>query len=612
MLLGAELVVRLTVGQPYPGATILVLTACGLALLPLLPRELATPSRILAILPALAVASLSTLLTTISILGVSLTEVSIRLAAAGFVAVAVVASLLVNARAGHTLPRWEPKHEAIVVLFVLAIFAIALAASWDIVYPLQLSDLAHYLLYAEEVSGQGHLLIDDPFTLEPGQVFADPPAVGAVYGSFLVLDGISSWTLGGGLALVSACTVLSVFVAAAALWGAGAGVVAAAAYAVAPIRLDPMYWHGLGTDLACLFIPIVVLGLALIYRGRRDWRTVGLLALSLIGVATAHSTSAIIIAVLVVVAPILDLGSSAVSSAASVSSVVQTWWRSGIVKPVLASVIVACALGSGVIAHLRLQTAGLGEPVSYRFLGSDWLDRAAVAGYYSWQFLLITALALVLVLSSRSLRRDHALLAIAALAVACVVVSQVWRLHIPFEYRRVVYPLGIAMTLVVGAASLRFRLRATSIVIGVVTFAYLMQLSVGLRLPQRVLEGAEPTSVAVSGLWEFRKQLDSGQLPDASLIVTDACLASAPYFVRRRVVSSLSEREVGFESRVPPSRIASTILIGGRAGRELARGIGVDYVAVDPRCTPGAVAALNASIVIENDELVVARLPSAR
>ena len=39
-------------------------------------------------------------------------------------------------------------------------------------------------------AAQGHLLIDDPLAGEDERVFADPPAVGATYGSVLLLDGV--------------------------------------------------------------------------------------------------------------------------------------------------------------------------------------------------------------------------------------------------------------------------------------------------------------------------------------------------------------------------------------------------------------------------------------
>ena len=226
----------------------------------------------LAVVPALAVGSFSILLTTVSIVGVRLTEISVRAAVLVLVAALVALGAVVRADSEHGGPRrWSARREAAAVALLLAIFAFALASSWDIAYPFQArgTDWGHYLLYADEVSTQEHLLIDDPLAGEDGRVFADPPAVGALYGSLLILDGVSSWSLTAGIVVLSALTVLSVYAAVATLWGAGAGIAAAAAYAVAPIRLDPMYWHGLGTTLALLFVPVVVLALGLLFQTRR-------------------------------------------------------------------------------------------------------------------------------------------------------------------------------------------------------------------------------------------------------------------------------------------------------------------------------------------------------
>ena len=191
---------------------------------------------------------------------------------------------------------WAPRSELLALAVLTAVVAFAFASSWDLAYPFQArgTDWGHYLLYADEVEAQQSLLIDDPLAGEDDRVFADPPAVGAVYGSFLILEGISSWTLAWGLLVVSALTVLSVYAAVGGLWGVGAGLVAAGAYAVAPIRLDPMYWHGLGTTLALLFVPLTVLALGLLQRGSRDRRAVGLLAVSLASVAAAHATLSLI------------------------------------------------------------------------------------------------------------------------------------------------------------------------------------------------------------------------------------------------------------------------------------------------------------------------------
>jgi hypothetical protein len=605
-LVALDALVRVA-GGPYVGATVLLLAACGLALLAFLPRELGTPSLQAAVAPALAVGAFAALLTTISVVGIPLSEGSIRLSVAALVVGLVVLAALVP-RPGRASPRvWTPRGELVALAVLTAVTAFAFTSSWDLAYPFQArgTDWGHYLLYADEVEAQQSLLIDDPLAGEDDRVFADPPAVGAVYGSFLILDGISSWTLTWGLLVVSALTVLSVYAAVGGLWGVGAGLVAAGAYAVAPIRLDPMYWHGLGTTLALLFLPLTVLALGLLYRGSRDRRTVLLLAVSLASVAAAHATSALVVAVVVLLAPLVD----AVRRLLVGRPALRGWWRDGIVRPVLAGIGLALLLGAGVLAHLLQQSARLGEPVSYRFLGPDWLDRAAIEGYYSWEFLAVAAVALALVVSSRRLRGDPALLAALALALACVAVEELWRLQVPFEYRRVVYYLAIALVLVVGVASLRFRPRAAWIAVWVVAFAYLAHLSVGLRLPQRALDGSEPRDPAVTGLIAFRERLYGGELPEGRL-VSDPCLHFAvPYLVRRPTLPAFGERQVGFVDRLPLARKAARVLEGGAAGRAVAADLGVRYAVADPECAPGLAARLDGTVVLGNEGVVVVLLP---
>lgn len=597
-----ELLVRLAAGDPYPGATVLLLAACGLSLMPFLPRELGTPTLRAAVAPALGLGGLSIVLTSVSIAGAPLTETSIRLAIAALVAAA--AAIAARVGRGDTAT-WPLGRELAVALALASVAAVALASSWDIVYPLEVrgTDAGHYLLYVEEVAGQQRLLAEDPFAGEE-RLFADPAAVGAIYGSFLVLDGISSWTLGAGLVALSAVSVLSVFATAGALWGVGAGLLAASAYAVAPIRLDPMYWHGLGTTLALVFLPLVPLALGLLYRGRRDPRTVALLGFALVAVSAAHAPTAIVVAVVVIVALWLELLRRRSP---------RSWWQEGIGPPAVVAVAVAFLLGLGVVTHLREQAADLGRPVDPSFLGTDWLDRAAIDGYFSARFLLVAMLALALVVSSRRLRRDPALLPLLALALACILVSESWRVGFPFEYRRVVYPFGVGLALLLGVAFLRFRPRPAWIAVWMLALLAVAQLSVGLRLPQRVLDGAGPEPASVMGLRDLRERLDDGRLRDADMLVTDGCLHfGVAYLVRRPTIPAYGERQVGFESRLPLARKAAMILQGGAPGRELASELGADYAVVDPRCTPGVAERLDGTVVLANEELEVVLIPSTR
>jgi len=597
-------------GGDYVGVTALLVAACGLVLLPFVPAELDAPAVRVSVTPALGLASFAAVLTTVSIVGIRLDGLSIPLAIAGFVVLVAVGSTRLRTPQ-QRLPPAPRRRDALTLLALAAIVAFALASSWDVAYPFQArgTDWGHYLLYADEVATQGHLLLDDPLSGEDDRVFADPPAVGALYASAILLDGVSSWSLAGGIAVLSALSVLSVFVAAAVLWGTGSGLLAAGAYAVAPIRLDPAYWHGLGTALAMVFVPLVVMSLALLFRGARGRRHVLLLAVALLGVATAHSTSTIVVAMLLGTAVLVDLAATLVAARRDPGEAPRRWWREGIVRPLGAAVAVACVLGAGILAHLALQADALGAPVSYRFLDPGWLDRASLEHYYGAAFLVVSVVAVALVLSSSRLRRDRALLAVASLVLACVVVSQVWRVHVSFDYQRVVYYVGVALVLLIGAAFSRRSPRALWVGVFVLAIVVVARASVGLRLPERVAH-AEPRDPAVSGLLAFGKELDDGALPGSARIVSDGCLHFAtPYLLRRPTLPAFGERQVGFVDRLPLARQAAAILRGDAVGTALAARLGVRYVVADPTCEPDLARRLGGTTVEANDRLAVVRLP---
>ena len=88
------------------------------------------------------------------------------------------ASIALAHAAGDDSRRRRLAASSLTLLALAGIVAFALASSWDIAYPFQArgTDWGHYLLYADEVATQGHLLIDDPLAGEDDRVFADPPA----------------------------------------------------------------------------------------------------------------------------------------------------------------------------------------------------------------------------------------------------------------------------------------------------------------------------------------------------------------------------------------------------------------------------------------------------
>ena len=187
------------------------------------------------------------------------------------------------------------------------------------------------------------------------------------------------------------------------------------------------------------------------------------------------------------------------------------WWRHGIVAPVALAVAGAAVLGAGVAAHVLRQAERLGDPVDYRFFEPDWLSWRALDEYLSTGFLALAAVALLVLVWRRS-SGDAALLAVASLVLGCVAVSQLWRLGIAYEYRRVVYPFGLAFALLVGAAAARIGRWTIVAPVGLLACAVLAHQSVGFRLPQRLSRRAGcPTSTAPAALDALRGRIERGE-----------------------------------------------------------------------------------------------------
>ncbi len=305
-LLGVEIALRLAAGGPYPGATALLVLACGVSMLPFVPSELDRVVLRVGVVPSLGIVAFAVVVTTISIVGIRLTDVTIRVAIIAFVgACAVLARRTVRPPSRRT--NWRT--EGLAAVAVSLVLAFAFASAWDIVgpFPPDSVDWGHYLLYADEVEAQRALLIEDRYSGEDGRLFADSPGVGALYGGVRLLDGTSSERLTYGIVVISALTVLSVFVAVGTLWGMPAGVFASAVWAIAPSHVDPVRWHAVATHLAFVFLPLIVLGLGLLYRGTRGWRVAAFLGLSFLGVAVVHSTSMFVACFIVAAAVAIDL-----------------------------------------------------------------------------------------------------------------------------------------------------------------------------------------------------------------------------------------------------------------------------------------------------------------
>ena len=220
------------------------------------------------------------------------------------------------------------------IVALVGVFASRSPRAWDVVepFPPPGSDWGTTSCTRTRSKRGRRLAPENPYGVGETRPLGSYPGVGAVVRQ-LADPGRSLVASRSRAALVVAValTPLAVYAAAAALWGIGAGLLAAAAYAVAPIHLEPLYWHGLATTLGLLFLLLAVLALALMYRGRRDRDMIGLLGFSLAGVVVFHSVERGVVA-----AVSSRSCCSPTSSAGSSPARPRAWWRDGMARPVLA------------------------------------------------------------------------------------------------------------------------------------------------------------------------------------------------------------------------------------------------------------------------------------
>ena len=205
-------------------------------------------------------------------------------------------------------------------------------------------------------------------------------------------------------------------------------------------------------------------------------------------------------------------------------------WRHGIVAPVAGAG--AAVLGAGVGAHVLRQAERLGDPVDYRYFEPDWLSWRALDEYLSTGFLALAAVAVLVLLWRRS-SGDAALLAVASLVLGCVAVSQLWRLGIAYEYRRVVYPFGLALALLAGAAAARIGRWTIVAPVGLLACAVLAHQSVGFQLPRasRRTGAARPAPAR-------RSTLSAGRIERGDLRTRDSWSPIAVFISSCRTCSS--------------------------------------------------------------------------
>ena len=331
------------------------------------------------------------------------------------------------------------------------------------------------------------------------------------------------------------------------------------------------------------------------------------LAVGLVGVAAAHSTSAVVVAALVLVAPARRPGRPArrgpERAASRAARLVERRDRAAArcTRPWL-----ACVLGAGVIgAPAGSRVARSGAPVSYRFLDPDWLDRASLEHYYGRAVpRRVARRACVLVLTSRRLRRDPALLA-AGVARARVRRRRptLARRTSSFDYQRVVYYFGVGLALLIGAAFTR-RKRPRRLGCGLrrscSSSSHGRSVGTSPSRARRAVRAARSgglRSHLVPGEARPRRTAGFGANRHATRVSTSPCRTSC---AGRRFPRS-RERQVGFVDRLPLARQAPRSWRAGRRELRWRRASACGYAVADPECAPDLETRLGGTTVVAND-----------
>ena len=266
-----------------------LLIAPGLAVLALLPRELRRLPVAVPVVPIAGFVVTTILLVSLSAVGLALDDVTIRAGLGAVVLAGLIGSRYVDD--GRPIAHHRGAFPALLGLAGITGLGVALQALVIGGTPLPGEDWGEYLLYAQEIEREQALLIDNPYWMLGGDWFPLDPGVPAVYGAFLTLADVPATALLHGIWVFAVLAILAVFVLAAALWGATAGLVAAGLYAVAPMTLNMLAWHGLPNVAALSLIPVALFAAGVALRGDETRRHAVVLGCGLVALAAVHRFS---------------------------------------------------------------------------------------------------------------------------------------------------------------------------------------------------------------------------------------------------------------------------------------------------------------------------------
>jgi hypothetical protein len=563
-LIAIEGLVTLLFGpQPFLAA-LLLLVAPGLALVAFMPAALRAPVVRFAIVPIIGTAASSVVIIGASSAGVPITGLNVRLLLLAVTLGSLTAQLVVgpcNAAVARPRDRFD---ELVGLLLLGAVVCLGVTLQALIVgsAPVPGQDWGHYLLYTDEIRQKHSLLIENPYWMLGGRFFSEDPGAPSLYAGYALVSGQPTAVLAQGIWVFAALAVVSVFTFVATLWGRTAGLIAAGLYAVIPMNLDMLAWHGLANVYALVLLPLVLLAAGTALRGGAGPRWSFVLALGLVALAAAHRLS-FLVAVLTL---LLCLG-------------VALWLRFGsTVRFALLTIAMATLLGAGVAVDLVRRNRAGGGLQDYRVYLPTKVSWDSVTRDLTTLLVVLAVLALGALLVARPLRADSGRWVVFALLIAIAAFGYAWIAHVPTAYYRATYYLPLVLVTAIGIAWSRLFRNFTFAAIGVIVIVAVQAYRLAPEL-RTFFGDANRTTLAGFDLVNARAG-------PGDAVVTDPCWGFlSTWLLHRPTLAAEDPALILPRWEVEPSRLAGRILAGGEAGRSLARRLHVRFALVDPRCT---------------------------
>jgi hypothetical protein len=529
--------------------------------------------------PALSLALVSVALVSLSRVGVPLTALSVRL------------TLLALAGIGLALPGVEPPRRA--PGWAAGALAVVLAAGAALAFrvlhgfPVPGNDWAKYVLYADEIRRQHHMLITNPFWML-GVPFREDPGAPSVYGAFLLLSRAPAVTLAHGAYLLALAGVASTYTWVRSFASPAAGVAAAAVVALVPAGQDILGWQGVA-NLAGLAVMPLVLGLALPLAYER--------------LTPAEAAGAALLVTALAAAHRLTLAVTAAAVGLTVLALLPRRWRT--LTPnagrVLAALVV---LGLCVALDIRARQQTFGGALPY----TDYLGTKLSLGRLAKDLTYPVCAAAVLALGVVAARRREAgLLPAVFLLLVSAVLTYAWVFHLPLAYLRMAYyvPLALAPLIAVAAVGVRPGRLAAGATAALLVAVAVLSWQQGPKVRRFYTFADAP---ALRGMDDLAARLRPGEV-----VVTDRCWSFlATWLLHTRTLPALDTADIQPAAELPVAREAHAVFDDTIRGRSIARRLGVRYALASPVCASPSGRGLEppraATAIYASDHLVVFRL----